>query len=279
MTGVQTCALPIFDLVSDLSAANLSTSQLIYDAFSQYQASAAGITDVYTPAKSPGAIDFFTKGFSLLGATDLSASPLQIKSTGLVSDTYYSASTFTQGAATVANSVLIRASNLNSEIVFTPDSITFYPSEAARDTGSTPGITVSGGVYRFLHGSTVSGVVMSGTVYITVLVGSVKFFAQLALVPGANVMDLSVQGQITVLSQKIDTKPDRLEVAPLIWDAPIDGAIQAKRVLATTAAALAGKATGGGSDTIIIRNLADTANAITMSVDVNGNRSAVTLAP
>ena len=263
----------VLDLVSDLSAANLATSQLIYDAFSQYQASAAGITDTYTPAKSPGAIDFFAKGFSLLGATDLSTSPLQIQSTGLVSDTYYSASTFTQGAATVANSVLIRASNLDSEIVFTPDSLTFYPSQSARDTGATPGQTVTGGVYRFLHGSTVSGVVMSGTVYVRVSVGTLVFFLDVVLVAGANIVDLGVQGQLTALNGKMGALPG------LVWSEPLDTSIPAKKLLVTTASALAGKATGGGSETIVLRNLSDTADALTMTVDVNGNRSSVTLAP
>ena len=263
----------VVDLVSDLSAANLATSQLIYDAFSQYQASAAGIADTYTPAKSPGAIDFSSKGFSLLGATDLSASPLQIKSTGLSADTYYSASSFTQGAATLANSVLIRASNLDSEIVFTPDSITFYPSQSARDTGATPGQTVTGGVYRFLHGSTVSGVLMSGTVYVRVTVGAIVFFSSIALVPGANIMDLGVQGQISALGNRI------ADVPRLVWSEPIDSTLPAKKVLTTTAAALAGKATGGGTETITLRNLSDTSNAITMTVDTNGNRSAVVLAP
>ena len=263
----------VLDLVSDLSAANLTTAQLIYDAFSQYQASAQGIADVYTPAKSPGAIDFAAKDFALTLATDLSATPLEIKSTGLVSDTYYSASSFTQGAGTLANSVLIRAANLDSEIVFTPDSITFYPSQSARDTGSTPGSTVTGGVYRFLHGSTVSGVLMSGTVYVRVMVGSLVFFLDVVLVAGANIVELGVQGQLTALNGKMGALPG------LVWSEPLDTTIPAKKLLVTTAAALAGKATGGGSDTITLRNLSDTADAVTMTVDANGNRSAVTLSP
>lgn len=269
----------VIDPSSDLSAATFTSSQAIYDAFSQYQATAAGILDTYTPVKTPGAIDFVAKGVSLAASSNFGASPVQVKSAALTSDTYYSQAAFAQGAATLANSVLLRASNLNSEIVFTPDSVTFYPSLAARDTGTTPGITVTGGVYRFLHGSNVSGVVMSGTVYVRVQVGVVMFLSEIPIVSGANVLDLGVQGQLTVLSGKMDAKPNRGEVSGLIWDTAIDGTITAKRVLATTASALAGKATGGGTDTIILRNLSDTANAITMTVDVSGNRSAVTIAP
>lgn len=63
------------------------------------------------------------------------------------------------------------------------------------------------------------------------------------------------------------------------WDTAIDGTYTAAEVMRIVAAALAGKATGGGSTTIIMRNIADTADAITMTVDVNGNRSDVVLAP
>ena len=197
----------VVDTTTDLTSTNLTTSQLIYDAFSQYQASAAGIADTYSPVKSPGAIDFGSKDFALLSATNFSESPLEIKSTGLVSDTYYSSDNFTQGSATLANSVIIRALNLDSEIVFTPDSITFYPSKANRDTGQNPGVTITGGIYRFQDNTTVSGVLMAGVVYITAQIGTVKFFTEVLLVHGANVMDLSVQGQISVLSNKIDNIP------------------------------------------------------------------------
>jgi hypothetical protein len=298
----------VVDLVSDLSAASFTSSQAIYDAFSQYQSTATGILDTYTPSKSPGAIDFGTKGFALGVANDFSATPLAIKSTGLVEDAYYSQQNFTQGTATLANSVLIRALNFDSEIVFTPDSIAFYPSQAARDTGTTPGVTAIGGVYRFKHGSTVSGVLMSGTIYVRVTVGSVGFFAEISLAPGANIMDLSVQGQLTSLNNRLDAQPSKLEIAPLVWGAAqasytapgttganqlpvtipaavdpwssvVDGALTAGQVLNVVAATCAGKATGGGTDTITLRNLSDTTDAVVMTVDVNGNRSGVTLTP
>ena len=208
----------VLDLASDLSTANLTSSQLIYDAFSQYQASSGGILDLYAPTKAPGSIDFSTKGFSLLASTDFSQSPLALKSTNLTGDAYYSASAFTQGTATMANSVLIRALNLNSEIVFTPDALTFYPTATDRDAGTNAGLTVTGGVYRFLFGSLVSGVNLSGTIYLRVTVGGLVFFANLPIVPGANVMDLGVQGQLTAISAKLDTKPSKTEIPALVWD-------------------------------------------------------------
>lgn len=63
------------------------------------------------------------------------------------------------------------------------------------------------------------------------------------------------------------------------WIAPIDGTYTASDILKIIAAALAGKASGGGTPTITIRNLSDTQDVITLTVDASGNRSAVTLDP
>ena len=63
------------------------------------------------------------------------------------------------------------------------------------------------------------------------------------------------------------------------WDTAIDGSYTAADVMRIVAAALAGKASGGGTPTITLRNLSDTADAVTMTVDVNGNRSSVILDP
>lgn len=63
------------------------------------------------------------------------------------------------------------------------------------------------------------------------------------------------------------------------WDTAIDGTYTAADVMRIVAAALAGKATGGGTTAISLRDLSDTKDVIEMTVDVNGNRSAVTLDP
>jgi hypothetical protein len=269
----------VMDVATDLASSAFTSSQGIYDAFSQYQATPSGILDTYTPSKSPGAIDFGTKGFSLGAVNNFSATPLVINSTGLVLDAYYSQQNFTQGTATLANAALIRSLNFDSEIVFTTDTITFYPNQSARNAGTSAGVTATGGVYRFKYGATVSGVVMSGTLYVRVTVGAVGFFADLAVVPGANKMDLSVQGQLTAINNRLDVQPSKLEIAPLVWNAALDGAITASKMLNVVAATAAGKATGGGTATITLRNLSDTTDAVVMSVDLNGNRSAVTLTP
>lgn len=64
-----------------------------------------------------------------------------------------------------------------------------------------------------------------------------------------------------------------------IWDEPVEGLFTARELMRLMSAALAGKATGGGTATITFRNLNDTANRIVATVDINGNRSAVVLTP
>jgi hypothetical protein len=63
------------------------------------------------------------------------------------------------------------------------------------------------------------------------------------------------------------------------WDTQIDGTYTAAEVMKIVAAALAGKATGGGTTGITLRDLSDTKDVVTMTVDVNGNRSSVVLDP
>lgn len=57
----------------------------------------------------------------------------------------------------------------------------------------------------------------------------------------------------------------------------IEGTLTLKQVLRIALAWFGGKATGGGTTTITFRDPADTQNRVVMTVDSNGNRSAVTL--
>lgn len=60
-----------------------------------------------------------------------------------------------------------------------------------------------------------------------------------------------------------------------ILDDPVEGAYTMRQALRIMLASLAGKATGGGTATITFRDINDTADRITATVDINGNRSAV----
>ena len=62
-----------------------------------------------------------------------------------------------------------------------------------------------------------------------------------------------------------------------VLDEPVEGAITLRQSARVLLAYLAGKASGGGTATVSFRNQADNLNRIVMTVDANGNRSAVVL--
>jgi hypothetical protein len=62
-----------------------------------------------------------------------------------------------------------------------------------------------------------------------------------------------------------------------VWSEAIDGATTAAESLRLQNAVLAGKASGMATTTAVFRDLADTKDRVTATVDADGNRSAVTL--
>ena len=62
-----------------------------------------------------------------------------------------------------------------------------------------------------------------------------------------------------------------------ILDEAVEGSLTLRQVLRIVLAALAGKSTGGGSGTINFRDQADSKNRITATVDVNRNRTGMTV--
>lgn len=66
-------------------------------------------------------------------------------------------------------------------------------------------------------------------------------------------------------------------VADAVCDEVVVGSYTMRQLLKVMAAAMAGKATGGGTTTVTFRGVDDTSNVIVATVDANGNRSAVTL--
>ena len=63
----------------------------------------------------------------------------------------------------------------------------------------------------------------------------------------------------------------------LILDDVVDGTYTLRQLVRLMASALAGKVSGGGTATVVFRDVPDTKDRITATVDVNGNRTAVTL--
>lgn len=71
--------------------------------------------------------------------------------------------------------------------------------------------------------------------------------------------------------------PDLISTADDILDEAVEGAYTMRQALRIMLASLAGKATGGGTATIVFRDINDSKNRITATVDINGNRSVVAL--
>lgn len=67
------------------------------------------------------------------------------------------------------------------------------------------------------------------------------------------------------------------EIADAILDEVVVGSYTLRQLLKVMAAALAGKATGGGTTTVTFRGVDDTSDVIVATVDANGNRSEVVL--
>lgn len=59
------------------------------------------------------------------------------------------------------------------------------------------------------------------------------------------------------------------------WTGEISNGLTAQEAMQAILAVLAGKATGGGTGTITFRDVDDTRDAVVMTVDANGNRTAV----
>ena len=103
-----------------------------------------------------------------------------------------------------------------------------------------------------------------------------------ALVSGR--MDASVgamqNGVVTaaaVASGAIDADALAADAVDEILDEVIEGSLTLRQALRVLLAALANKASGGGTTTVTFRDLADSKARITATVDANGNRTAVTL--
>jgi hypothetical protein len=85
---------------------------------------------------------------------------------------------------------------------------------------------------------------------------------------------MSMSGESTSFTE---LSPNSLAAAVLA--AQVEGAIDTAGALRVILAAIAGKASGGGTGTITFRDTTDTKDRLVLSVDVDGNRSSVTLDP
>ena len=220
---------------------DLETTQKIYDRLAHYQTTALGIADGVLAAKGFGTLTVpagLTLDAAAVAIVTVSAGVVTAKSSGLAEAvTLLSSGSII--APVLSNAVKVRGLNLDSELVYSVDSLTFYPTLIDRDSGANAGLTVTGGVYRFKSGAVVSGVTLNGSVYMRVRVGVTTLFAELPFIAGTNLLDLGVQTQLSAISAKIlDTTATRAAV----WDA-----VKANHTIVGSTGAALGTGSGGGA--------------------------------
>lgn len=262
----------VVDTYANTSAyTNLETTQKVYDYFKYYSTTHTGIYD--------GVL--FVKGFGTLTANEgwtldptavammAMATNVTTHTTGLAEAvTLLISGAFTQGTATLSNDVQIRATNLDSELIYSGiDNITVYPTLNDAQAGTNAGAYSNNGILRFLFGAVLDGVTMSGTVYLRTQIGSVYEIQSVTLVQGHNVLDLST----TVLLQSILTQVAAVPTAVL--NAPVEGTVSMVQSLRLHNAVLGGLVSGGGSGTETFRDLADTKDRLISTNDSKGNRT------
>jgi hypothetical protein len=84
--------------------------------------------------------------------------------------------------------------------------------------------------------------------------------------PEVNATHFAGTAYATALAAEVDA----------VWDEQVDGTVTGRQSIRLANATLAGKASGLGTTTAVYRDLADTKDRISATVDADGNRTAVT---
>lgn len=231
MTGGGTKNLPelvlipdsgAVDTTTDFTTTDLTNAQNVYDAIGQYATTATGITqDLTTIVKTFGAIEFgslnVTQNAGAANAISLASGTLTVKTSNFTAgDTWRSSGNWT--GALLGNNERIRFANLDSEILFSAiDSFTFYPTQADRDSNTSPGQTLtSPATYRYLYGSTVSAVLLADTVYVTADSVNTRYLTIVVLAQGNTVFSFDqlalIQLSLATALEILNTKPTLVQI-------------------------------------------------------------------
>jgi hypothetical protein len=91
----------------------------------------------------------------------------------------------------------------------------------------------------------------------------------------ANQVSLIIGNSAGLITVATGGGPTAAEVATAVWTRAIESSLTAEQLQRLMIAVLTGKASGGGSSPITFRDVADTKDRVVLTVDSNGNRSAV----
>lgn len=125
------------------------------------------------------------------------------------------------------------------------------------------------------------GTVLPANVYDSLISGSDYLDTQVAGMDGSVITAASIAANAIGASELATDAVGAAQLASgavdEIWDEVIEGTLTGRQLLRIFLAALAGKSAGGGTLSITFRDNADTKNRITATVDINGNRTVMTL--
>ena len=101
---------------------------------------------------------------------------------------------------------------------------------------------------------------------VTHWIGTAAATPTTAGVPEVDVTFMNGVAYATALAAEVDA----------VWDEQVDGTTTARQSVRLANSANGGKVSGAGTTTVVIRDLADTKDRVTATVDSSGNRTAVT---
>lgn len=205
-SSVLTQDVNIIDTTTDYITNGISNAQQAYDCIGQYLTTSAGCFETYAAIKAFGSVDFGAKNISLLSAFAYSANAIAFKCAGLVgTDMYVSTGTINTGTAALGDGVKLRYSNIDSELTMTGiDKMLFFPSLIDALALQNQGRTLTGvNTFRYLYGSTDTGVVLNDQIYAWVTSGSTTYQVTIPISKGATNFAKDTAAQLTELQSNV----------------------------------------------------------------------------
>ena len=132
--------------------------------------------------------------------------------------------------------------------------------------------TVTGNAFAALNGTATISCTTSTTFAITAKGWVTAALTGTATVSGTRYATGALEADITPFTELSPTS-----LAAAVWAQALEAGYTAEEMMRVMAAAMAGEVSGAGTSTIVIRDIGDTKDRITATVDGSGNRTAVTL--
>lgn len=138
------------------------------------------------------------------------------------------------------------------------------------EAGGQPEISKNGGAWASTSATLTA--IGNGRYYVTLTTGELDTLGNIQLrYKSANTAEAVASAQVVLHDPNVASL-----TAAGVWAAVVEGSLTALQLLKLAAAAAAGKLSGAQTTSIVIRNVSDTADAITSTVDAYGNRSSIT---